>query len=80
VVAEQAPEAIVTLDTFHLVGWATDAVDEVRRAEWNLLRKSGGAGAAKQFKGLRWLLLRNWGNLTSRQKTVVHDLAKANRQ
>jgi transposase len=80
VVAEQAPDAIVTLDTFHLVGWATDAVDEVRRAEWNLLRKSGGAAAAKQFKGLRWLLLRNWGNLTSRQKAVVHDLAKANRR
>lgn len=31
VVAEAAPDAIVTLDTFHLVGWATDAVDEVRR-------------------------------------------------
>jgi len=80
VVAEQAPDAIVCLDTFHLVGWATDAVDEVRRAEWNLLRRTGSAAAAKQFKGLRWLLLRNWGNLSSRQKTVVRDLQKANRR
>ncbi|MEX1162281.1 MAG: ISL3 family transposase, partial [Nitriliruptor sp.] len=80
VVAEQAPDAIVTLDTFHLVGWATDAVDEVRRAEWNLLRKTGGATAAKEFKGLRWLLLRNWGNLTSRQKATIRDLEKANRR
>ena len=80
VVAEQAPDAIVTLDTFHLVGWATDAVDEVRRAEWNALRRSGNAAAAKEFKGLRWLLLRNWANLTSRQKTVVRDLEKANRR
>jgi transposase len=75
VVAEQSPDAIVTLDTFHLVAWATDALDEVRRAEWNLLRTSGDAAAAKQLKGLRWLLLRNWGKLTSRQKTVVNDLS-----
>ena len=80
VVAKRAPDAIVCLDTFHLVGWATDAVDEVRRAEWNALRRSGGAKAAKQLKGLRWLLLRNWGNLSSRQKTVVRELEKANRR
>jgi transposase len=80
VVAEQAPDAIVTLDTFHLVSWATDAVDEVRRAEWNLLRRTGGAAAAKEFKGLRWLLLRNWGTLSSRQKATIRDLEKANRR
>ena len=80
VVAEQAPDAIVCLDTFHLASWATDAVDEVRRAEWNLLRRSGRAAAAKEFKGLRWLLLRNWGNLTSRQKATIRDLEKANRR
>ncbi len=61
--------------------WASDAVDEVRRTEWNLLRRTGGAAAAKQFKGLRWLLLRNWGNLTSRQKATIRDpLEKANRR
>ncbi len=80
VVAEQAPDAIVCLDTFHLVGWATDALDEVRRAEWNALRRSGGTRSAKQLKGLRWLLLRNWGNLTSRQKATIRDLEKANRR
>jgi len=80
VVAEDAPDAIVCLDTFHLVSWATDAVDEVRRAEWNVLRRTGSAAAAKQFKGLRWLLLRNWGNLSSRQKGVIRDLEKANRR
>jgi transposase len=80
VVAEHAPDAIVTLDTFHLVSWATDAVDEVRRAEWNLLRRTGGAAAAKEFKGLRWLLLRNWGNLTSRQRATIRELETANRR
>jgi len=80
VVAERASEAIICLDTFHLIGWATGAVDEVRRAEWNKLREAGNGDAAKQFKGLRWVLLRNWENLSRRQKGVLRDLEKANRR
>ena len=80
VVADKAPEAIVCLDTFHVVGWATDALDEVRRDEWNTLRRNGGAEAAKQFKGLRWLLLRNWEHLSGKQKGVIRDLERANRR
>ena len=80
VVADKAPDAIVCLDTFHVIGWATDALDEVRRGEWNILRQAGGASAAKQFKGLRWLLLRNWENLTGTQKSVIRELDKANRR
>jgi transposase len=80
VVAVRAPEATVCLDTYHLVSWATDALDEVRREEWNRLRRTGGAKAAKQFKGLRWLLLRNWENLSSGQKGTIRDLERANRR
>lgn len=80
VVAAKAPEAIVCLDTFHVIGWATDALDEVRRGEWNTLRQAGAASAAKQFKGLRWLLLRNWENLSAKQKSVIRGLDKANRR
>ena len=80
VVAIRAPEATVCLDTYHLVSWATDALDEVRREEWNRLRRTGGAKAAKQFKGLRWLLLRNWENLSSGQKGTIRDLERANRR
>lgn len=79
-VAERAPSAIVCLDPFHLVGWATTALDEVRRGEWNQLSRSGGAPAAQQVKGLRWLLLRNWENLTPSQRAVIGDLEKANRR
>ena len=53
VVANRAPDAIVCLDTFHVVGWAIALLDKVRRGEWNRLRRHGGAHAAKQFKGLR---------------------------
>ena len=80
VVAARAPDAIVCVDTFHVVGWATDALDEVRRAEWNRLRQSGGASAAKEFKGLRWVLLRNWENLSARQRGLIRDLDGANRR
>jgi transposase len=74
VVAVRAPDATVCLDTFHVVGWATKALDEVRRDEWNKLRRSGAAKAAKQFKGLRFLLRRNWENLTMNQREVIWAL------
>lgn len=80
VVAVRAPEATICLDTFHVVSWATDALDEVRRAEWNSLRQAGSAGAAKEFKGLRFLLLRNWENLSGAQKGTIRELGTANRR
>lgn len=78
VVAERAPQATVCLDTFHVIGWATTALDEVRREEWNKLRRTGSTKAAKEFKGLRFLLRRNWENLTGAQRSVIRDLEKAN--
>jgi transposase len=80
VVAQRAKSALICLDTFHLIGWATKALDDVRRSEWNTLRRNGGAGAAKEFKGLRWMLLRNWENLSPKQKGTIRDLERANRR
>ena len=80
VVAVRAPDAVLCLDTFHAVGWATDAVDEVRRVEWNQLRATGRAGTAKEFKGLRWLLLRNWETLSGKQRGLIRDLEGVNRR
>lgn len=80
VVAVRAPDAIVCLDTFHVIGWATKALDEVRREEWNKLRHTGRAAAAKEFKGLRFLLRRNWANLTMGQRETIWALEAANRR
>ena len=80
VVALRAPDAVVCLDPFHAVGWATKALDEVRRQEWNKLRQAGAAKAAKQFKGLRFLLRRNGENLTMSQRDVIWALEAANRR
>jgi len=35
VVAERCPDAVLCADAFHVVAWATDALDEVRRQAWN---------------------------------------------
>ena len=35
VLAERCPTAIVCADPFHIVKWATEALDEVRKAAWN---------------------------------------------
>jgi transposase len=80
VVTVRAPDAIVCLDTFHVISWATDALDEVRRGEWNHLRSQGGAAAAKTLKGLRFLLLRNWEHLTSGQRVTIRALDASNRR
>ena len=38
VVAKQCPQAVRCADPFHVVQWATDALDEVRRQAWNAAR------------------------------------------
>lgn len=38
VVAQRCPNAVRCADPFHVVKWATDALDEVRRTAWNTAR------------------------------------------
>lgn len=80
VLAERCPQAEVCMDTYHVIAWATEALDEVRRAEWNDRRQNGTAAEAKSVKGLRWLLVRNWENLSRRQRSVIRDLERSNRR
>ena len=35
IVAEKCPKAIRVADPYHVVSWATDALDEIRREAWN---------------------------------------------
>jgi transposase len=39
IVAERCPNAVRVADPFHVVKWATEALDEVRREAWNDARK-----------------------------------------
>ena len=66
------PHATLCLDPFHIVRWATNALDVVRRWVWNTLRTLGLAGRAAHLKGCRYALWKNPEDLTDRQ---AHKLA-----
>jgi transposase len=79
VVSERAPQAVICLDAFHVVAWATKALDEVRRGMWGDLRRAGKAAEAGEIKGTRWALLKNPGDLTQDQKTSLAWIATTNK-
>jgi transposase len=60
VVAERCANAVRRADPFHLVKWATEALDEVRREVWNAAkgRRRGGTatGDARALKRSRYAL------------------------
>jgi transposase len=92
VVAERAPQAILCADPFHIVAWATDALDNVRREVWNIARRAPGGsrrevkgrsvpvniaqGDARALKRARYTLWKNPENLTDRQRTKLAWIAK----
>ena len=78
VVAQRATKAVLCLDPFHVVAWATKALDEVRRATWNTLRRSGDTAAAGQLKGTRWALVKNPEDLTPDQRGSLAGISKVN--
>ena len=74
------PNAELCLDPFHIVRWATQALDVVRRWVWNLLRSMGATGRAKQLKNCRYALWKNPQDLTSRQAAKLAWIARHNHQ
>jgi transposase len=89
IVAERCPQAIQCADAFHVVKWATEALDEVRRDAWNQARRSGqtkghgygarvATGDARRLKGARYALWKNPDNLTERQQDKLAWIAKTN--
>ena len=71
------PMAERILDGFHVVSWATDALDKVHTAAWHEARKTGtaGKGAKDPVKGARWALLKNEADLTAGQKAQLECVA-----
>jgi transposase len=73
VVAERAPQAVRCLDPFHLVAWATKALDDVRRGVWNAARSGKGKRTKRSvaLKGARWPLWRNPETVTEQQRFTL---------
>jgi len=78
-VNEKCPGATLCLDPFHIVRWATDALDKVRRQTWNDLRRSGQRQLASSLKSGRYALWKNPENLTELQKAKLAEIQRANR-
>ena len=79
VVAEACPNATRCMDPFHVVAWVTAALDKVRRATWNKLRKGGRRKQATSMKGSRWVLLKNPEDLSRTQRSTLAQLKADNR-
>jgi transposase len=78
VVAVRCPQAIRCLDPFHVVAWATQAVDEIRREVWNAARRGGQWGRARLLKGARWALWKNAEALSERQQRKLARVQRVN--
>ncbi|WP_112681249.1 ISL3 family transposase [Micromonospora saelicesensis] len=82
VVRRRCPNAVRCADPFHVVAWASDAVDRVRRQAWNEAtgrgagRRGVAVGAARQLKNTRWALWKNPENLTDAQQAKLAWIAK----
>ena len=89
-VRSRAPQAVLCADPFHVVSWATGALDEVRREAWRQARTAGEtkparhgsrvittpAGAARDLKGARYALWKNPENLTGKQAVKLAWIGK----
>jgi transposase len=79
VVGARCENAELCLDPFHIVAWATKALDEVRREVWNAARKDGQKAVAKDLKGARYALWKNPEDLTARQGAKLASIAHTNK-
>ena len=73
------PAAEVCFDPWHVVKLAGEAVDQVRRAEWNAEGKSKTAGG-KWVKGTRWSLLKAPERQSVEQLAILAEVQQANRR
>ena len=77
-VVARCPKATLCMDPFHVVQWATDALDTVRREVWRAARKAGQSGLADEVKGARFALWKNPENLTDRQQQRLAAIQQTN--
>lgn len=79
VVAERAPNATLCLDPFHVIKWATDALDTVRRQVWNTARRAGMKTVATELKNSRYALWKNPEDLSETQQAKLSMIQTTNK-
>ena len=71
-----ATKAVICFDPFHVVQAGTQALEKVRRQVWQDLRKLPDQESARRFKGARWCLLKNPGDLSDDQAVTLRRLKR----
>ena len=74
----RCPQAKICIDPFHVVSWATDALDLVRREVWNEARRAGQTALARGLRNCRFVLWRNNEDLTARGQAKLAFIQKTN--
>jgi transposase len=80
VVREKAPQALICLDAFHVVKWAGERLDELRRRLAAGLRAAGNKDQAATLGAGMWALRKKPEKLTVNQRTSLAAIAADNRQ
>ncbi len=71
-----ATKAIICYDPFHVVQLVTNALEKIRRQTWQEMRLLPDRRAARRFKGARWALLKNPGDLSDDQAATLRKLKR----
>jgi transposase len=74
VIRERAPQAKICLDSYHVVAWANEALNKVRRRLAASLRATGCA----ELGDTRWAVVKDPARLNSDQRTTIAALARVN--
>ena len=78
VVGLRCPNAKLCMDPFHVVKWAVDALDQVRRDVWRHARQHGQKALSQAFGRCRYALWKNPADLTARQQAKLSWIQKTN--
>ncbi len=68
--------AQICFDPLHVVKRANEALDQVRREEWNRARRAGAPARATKYT--RWALLKRPERLSAEQRTTVEAVRRGN--
>ena len=71
-----ATKAAICFDPFHVVQAGTQALEKVRRQVRQELRRLPDQETARRFKGARWCLLKNPGELTDDQSATLGKIKR----
>jgi transposase len=77
VIRERASNALVCADPFHVIKLAGEALDTLRRQDWQRLRKQDPRRAV-WLKGTRFVLRQRADTLTDAQRGLIDELAQTN--